>query len=90
MDWSLHLLRVDRFWLCLCNIIFLVTKELWEFEPPRKNLAARKGRIALGEDWQELVMGKFDRGNQWTWIWKYFCDSAAGSLNDMLNDVCGS
>ena len=44
----------------------------------------------IGKNWQELAMGKFNRGNQWTWLWKYFCDSAAGSLNDMLNDGCGS
>ena len=50
-----------------------------------------KGGLHWG-DWQELARignGEHSTGeNQWTWLWKYFCDLAAGSLNDMLNVGC--
>ena len=40
---------------------FLVTKDKWEFEPPRKDLAAGRGEDCMG-NWQELERGEFVRG----------------------------
>ena len=56
----------------------------------QKGFGSREGEDCMGGNWQELVIGEFDRGNNWTRIWKYYCDLAAGGLNDTLNDMCGS
>ena len=60
------------------------------FEPPTTDLGAGKEMIAFGGRLARIGYRGIGQGNNLARIWKYYCDLAAGGLNDMLKDTCGS
>ena len=78
----------------LCNVIFLVIKDLWEVKTYPEMVGTKEREDCIGEDWQELArIGNGEHSTGETSGLGYgniFCDLAAGSLNDMLNVGCGS